>query len=102
MGEFALACIGSAPKKLGDGKAARGVLRSTETINQAAKDARRFAIADVSARRQGDKDYFDALFAERAGGGLQAMLYDLLSMDRRSYSIAWRPPPARSANRASK
>jgi hypothetical protein len=37
MGEFALACIGSAPKEHSDGKAARGVLRSTETINQAAK-----------------------------------------------------------------
>ncbi len=36
MGESALACIGTAPKKHGEGKVARGVLRSTETINQAA------------------------------------------------------------------
>jgi hypothetical protein len=36
MEESALACVGTAPKKHGDGKAARGVLRSTETINQAA------------------------------------------------------------------
>ena len=36
MGESALACTGTAPKKQGEGKVARGVLRGTETIDQAA------------------------------------------------------------------
>jgi hypothetical protein len=36
MGDSAMACIGSAPKKRGDGKAARDLLLSTDTTNQAA------------------------------------------------------------------
>jgi hypothetical protein len=36
MGESAMVCIGSAPKKLGNGKAARDLLLRTDTTNQAA------------------------------------------------------------------
>ena len=36
MGESAMVCIGSAPKKLGSGKVARDLLLRTDTTNQAA------------------------------------------------------------------
>jgi len=47
----------------------------------ASADERRFAMFDVSSARRGDHAYFDALTAQIAGGGLAAMLHDLLKMD---------------------
>ncbi|WP_156441665.1 primase-helicase family protein [Sphingomonas sp. CCH16-B10] len=44
-------------------------------------DDRRFAVFDVSKARQRDEAYFAALHAELDGGGLAAMLHDLLAMD---------------------
>ena len=44
-------------------------------------DDRRFAVFDVSKDRQRDEAYFAALYAELDGGGLAAMLHDLLAMD---------------------
>jgi hypothetical protein len=41
-------------------------------------DARRYAVFRVSDRRRDDADYFDALNAQLDGGGLAAMLHDLL------------------------
>ncbi len=42
---------------------------------------RRFFVSDVSDRRQGDRAFFSALNAQMDGGGLAAMLHDLLAMD---------------------
>lgn len=42
---------------------------------------RRYGVFDVSACRRGDTTYFDALNAQIEGGGLGAMLHDLLTMD---------------------
>lgn len=47
----------------------------------AGKDARRWAVFDVSACRKGDKAYFDAILAEMKNGGVAAMLHDLLELD---------------------
>jgi hypothetical protein len=47
----------------------------------ASHDARRYAVFKVSGERIGDFEYFDALNAEIANGGVEAMLWDLLRMD---------------------
>lgn len=47
----------------------------------ASADERRFAMFDVSPARRQDHAYFDALTAQIEGGGLAAMLHDLLAMD---------------------
>lgn len=47
----------------------------------AGKDSRRFAVFNVSSARQGDRLYFRALADEMRGGGLSAMLHDLLETD---------------------
>lgn len=47
----------------------------------ASADERRFAMFDVSSAHRGDHAYFDALTAQIEGGGLAAMLDDLLSMN---------------------
>jgi hypothetical protein len=51
-----------------------------EWVVPATSDERRFAVMGVSDHQRGNTDYFKALFAERAGGGLAAMLYDLLNV----------------------
>ena len=53
----------------------------------AARDARRYVVNDVSAAKQRQKPYFDALFAEVENGGLGAVLYDLVHTDLGD----WRP-----------
>jgi len=52
-----------------------------EWVVPAGADARRFAVFNVSDERKGDKEYFTALAAELATGGLAAMLQDLLALD---------------------
>lgn len=48
----------------------------------AGKEARRFGVFDVSPSRLGDKAYFDLIVDQMNNGGLlEAMLFDLLSMD---------------------
>jgi bifunctional DNA primase/polymerase-like protein/uncharacterized protein DUF5906/primase-like protein len=47
----------------------------------ASDDERRYGVFDVSNERRGERAYFSPLLAEAAGGGLGAMLYDLLRMD---------------------
>jgi len=47
----------------------------------AAIDDRRFAVFDVSAKYQNDKEYFTPLYQEMENGGGAAMLHDLLAMD---------------------
>lgn len=44
-------------------------------------DERRFAVFEVSASKQQDSDYFEALAAQMRGGGMEAMLHDLLAID---------------------
>jgi hypothetical protein len=44
-------------------------------------DERRFAVFDVSESHKEDRPYFKALEAETIGGGLAAMLHDLLEYD---------------------
>ena len=48
-------------------------------------DERRFAVFEVSDVRAGDHDYFAAIENELQSGGLEAMLYDLLSLDLGSW-----------------
>ncbi|ODU47648.1 MAG: hypothetical protein ABS96_03360 [Lysobacteraceae bacterium SCN 69-123] len=58
------------------------VMASNEKwVVPAGDDERRFAVFDVSGARQGDQVYWNALVAELDGGGLAAMLFDLLAMD---------------------
>jgi hypothetical protein len=46
---------------------------------------RRWAVGDVSEARIGDHPYFDELIEEINGGGLEAMLHDLLHMKLESW-----------------
>jgi hypothetical protein len=46
---------------------------------------RRYAAITVSKARLGDKAYFDALYAQIANGGAEAMFYDLLRMDLKGW-----------------
>lgn len=58
------------------------VMASNENwVVPAGKDSRRFAVFRVSAARQRDKAYFDALVAQMRNGGLAAMIHDMLAMD---------------------
>src|SRR5262249_16811054 len=50
-------------------------------------DERRFVVNEVSEARRNDKAYFDALYAERDNGGLEALLCDLL----RTHLGDWHP-----------
>lgn len=62
------------------------VMASNEKwVVPAGDDERRFAVFDVSGARQGDQAYWNALVAELDGGGLAAMLFDLLAMDLRDW-----------------
>ncbi len=52
-----------------------------EWVVPAGKDARRFAVFDVSDARRNDHVFFDRLNRQMDGGGLAAMLHDLLAID---------------------
>lgn len=53
---------------------------------------RRYCVLDVSPERAGDMAYFDALRAEMANGGTEAMMHDLLQFDISQFQH--RVPPA--------
>jgi hypothetical protein len=54
---------------------------NNEWVVPAGSRERRFFVLDVSDKRQQDTDYFRALDEQMVGGGLSAMLHDLLNYD---------------------
>ena len=52
-----------------------------EWVVPAGIDERRFAVFEVSSEHAQDSDYFRAIADQLRGGGLAAMLHDLLAMD---------------------
>jgi hypothetical protein len=52
---------------------------NADWVVPASFDERRFAVTDVSSAHVGDRRYFEALHAELAKGGAEAMLYELLT-----------------------
>ena len=69
------------------------VMASNEDwVVPASIDERRFAAFAVSDEMQANKDYFTALVSEMEGGGLGAMLHDLLSMDLKGWHPRWNIP----------
>jgi len=50
-------------------------------------EERRFVVVDVSDEKRGDFEYFEALNTELVGGGLAAMLYDLLRLDISNFNV---------------
>jgi hypothetical protein len=58
---------------------------NAEWVVPASHDERRYAVFEVSSARMNDEAYFAALRAEMAGGGLAAMLYDLLALDLKDW-----------------
>jgi hypothetical protein len=54
---------------------------NNEWVVPAGSRERRFFVLDVSDKRQQDTDYFRALDEQMVGGGLSAMLHDLLQYD---------------------
>lgn len=52
-----------------------------EWVVPAGIDERRFAVFEVSSQRAQDSDYFCAIAEQLRGGGLAAMLHDLLTID---------------------
>lgn len=69
------------------------VMSSNEDwVVPASIDERRFAAFGVSEARQGDRAYFSDLVAEMEGGGLAAMLHDLLAMDLTGWHPRWNIP----------
>ena len=59
-----------------------------EWVVPAGSDARRFCVLDVAPHRAGDHEYFKELYVEMEGGGLEAMLYDLLNRDISGFNVA--------------
>jgi hypothetical protein len=57
------------------------VASNEDWVVPASADERRFAAFDVSSARRGDRAYFEALQAQIDGGGLAAMLHDLLAAE---------------------
>ncbi|MCO8144874.1 DUF5906 domain-containing protein [Rhodovulum tesquicola] len=68
------------------------IASNNEWVIPAAPGERRFAAFHVSPHRKDDKAYFNALFAEMDGGGLAAMLHDLLAMDLTGWHPRWNIP----------
>ena len=59
-----------------------------EWVVPAGNDARRFCVLDIASHRASDHEYFKKLYAEMEGGGLGAMLYDLLNRDISGFNVA--------------
>lgn len=57
------------------------VASNDEWVVPATEDERRWAVFKMSDAHAQDESYFRPLFAEMEGGGLAAMLHDLLAMD---------------------
>lgn len=69
------------------------VMASNEDwVVPASIDERRFAAFAVSDEAQRNADYFTALVSEMEGGGLGAMLHDLLAMDLKGWHPRWNIP----------
>lgn len=62
----------------------------------AGEGERRYAVFRVSAKRKDDKEYFEALKAEMDGGGMVAMLHDLLAMDLTGWHPRWSIPQTKA------
>ncbi len=58
---------------------------NAEWVVPASHDERRYAVFEVSSSRMNDEAYFAALRAEMIGGGLAAMLHDLLALDLKGW-----------------
>lgn len=58
---------------------------NAEWVVPASHDERRYAVFEVSSARMGDEAYFAALRAEMVGGGLAAMLHDLLHLNLKDW-----------------
>lgn len=67
-----------------------------EWVVPAGKDARRFAVFDVSDARRNDHGFFDRLNRQMDEGGLAAMLHDLLAMDLAGWHPARNVPQTRA------
>jgi len=61
-------------------------------------DDRRFFVLDVSANRQGDRPYFQAIVDQMSNGGRAAMLYDLQHMDLSNFEVRDVPKTAALAD----
>jgi hypothetical protein len=57
------------------------IASNSSWVIPAAPGERRFAVFGVPSNRKHDVEYWEALQAETEGGGLAAMLHDLLAMD---------------------
>lgn len=62
----------------------------------AGEGERRYAVFRVSNKRKEDKAYFEALKAEMDGGGMAAMLHDLLAMDLTGWHPRWSIPQTKA------
>lgn len=69
------------------------VMASNEDwVVPAAADERRYAVFNVAADRQGDRDYFEALDRQLEDGGRAAMLHDLLALPLGDWHPRWNIP----------
>lgn len=72
---------------------------NNEWAVRAKADARRFAVFDVDGSRKGDHEYFGALVAQMLhGGGMAAMLHDLLTLKLGGWNPEARRPETRALN----
>jgi len=67
---------------------------NSDWVVPASANERRFCVCDVSSAHMGDFRYFDALEKERDGGGLEAMLFELLARDLSGFNV-WKIPMTR-------
>ena len=68
------------------------IASNNDWVIPAAPGERRFAVFGVPSHRKKDQAYWEALQAEADGGGLAAMLHDLLSMDLTGWHPRWNIP----------
>ncbi|WP_158744353.1 DUF5906 domain-containing protein [Acidisphaera sp. L21] len=61
------------------------ITSNSQWVVPAGADARRFFVLDVTELR--DRAYFDALYAEIEGGGIEAFLHALLSLDLSAFNV---------------
>jgi hypothetical protein len=60
---------------------------NSDWVVPASPDERRYFVLDVSDRRIGDRHYFKALNDQMRGGGLAAMIHDLLNRDIGEFEV---------------
>lgn len=71
---------------------------NADWVVPASRDERRWAIADVSNKRRGDREYFSALYAEKNGSGPAALLAFLLDYDLSGFDVREVPQTKGLAN----